>query len=80
MKTKKIPKPEAESRPLYVKNVISEFGRSRGTATCPFCGRDNIVYLWSLSGGGKRCQNHDCRAFLAYGAAYRDIIPVGGAE
>ena len=36
---------------------------------CPWCGREVKAYLWSLSGGGKRCE---CGAlFGASGVAWK---------
>ena len=40
----------------------SEFGRANGLLDCPWCGKANRVYVWSLSGGGKRCEG--CGAML----------------
>ena len=34
---------------------------------CPFCHTEVKAYLWSLSGGGKRCK---CGAFFARSGAY----------
>ena len=39
-------------------------------ADCPFCGCWVAAYLWSLSGGGKRC--HGCGAVLYRMRARRD--------
>jgi hypothetical protein len=36
---------------------------------CPFCNSDVKAYLWSLSGGGKRCD--DCGAILGTGEGFR---------
>jgi ribosomal protein S27AE len=30
-------------------------GKSTMRATCPFCGTGFIIFLWSLSGTGKKC-------------------------
>lgn len=37
-------------------------GRSYGYVCCPFCRTENKVYVWSLSGGGKRCIN--CKSII----------------
>lgn len=43
------------------------FGRTSFNVTCPFCGSMVTAYLWSLSGGGKRCPGcgglHDALGF-----------------
>ncbi len=81
MKMRKIDRHEAEKRPILIEPGLHEFGRSKGVVQCPFCGHRNIIYLWSFYGGGKRCMNPRCRAFLAIPAAVRDMVPVeGGAE
>lgn len=36
--------------------------QTRALATCPNCQTKVSVFVWSLSGGGKRC--HGCRALL----------------
>ncbi len=41
-------------------------GRSRVEITCPCCGLTQWAYLWSLAGGGKRCENKVCRAMFEY--------------
>lgn len=39
---------------------------------CPFCGGDQEVKVWSLRGGGKRCELPDCGAmFGSNGRAFR---------
>lgn len=34
----------------------ASIGRNEVYITCPFCGVETLAYLWSLAGGGKRCQ------------------------
>jgi len=75
MKLKKIDPQTAERKPCYVQDYTHEHGRSRVIVECPFCGRANIAYIWSLAGSGKRCGNDDCRAHLCYGVAIRDMVP-----
>jgi hypothetical protein len=36
-------------------NYSGEFGRANCVIQCPFCGAEVKVYVWSLAGGGKRC-------------------------
>ena len=46
-----------------------ENGKSYFTIECPFCRFNVRAYLWSLAGGGKRC---DCGAMLTnYGTAFK---------
>lgn len=48
-------------------------GRVKLTLTCPFCSAEVPAYLWSLSGGGKRC---DCGAlFGSRGVAHKLTNP-----
>jgi hypothetical protein len=63
------------SREFKTFGVISEMGKRRIEVECPFCLDRFWAYLWSLSGGGKRCPN--CGAMHAsHGSAY----PVEGNE
>ena len=56
-------------------SVISEMGKRRIEVECPFCFATFWAYVWSLSGGGKRCPN--CRAMhTSHGSAY----PLEGNE
>lgn len=75
MRMRKIDRRDAEKRPISIEPGRHEFGRSKGVVQCPFCGHRNIVYLWSFYGGGKRCMNPHCRAFLAIPEASRDMVP-----
>ncbi len=55
--------------------VISEMGRRRIEIECPFCFATFWAFVWSLSGGGKKCTN--CGAIHAsFGQAY----PIEGNE
>jgi hypothetical protein len=63
-----------EQKPYTSSGVTSRMGRSSIDITCPFCRTINETFLWSLSGGGKRCENCDCGAlFGSTGNAYRLI-------
>lgn len=56
-------------------NYRSEMGRSRVTIDCPFCSTSFHAYVWSISGGGKKCPG--CGAMhTSFGQAY----PVAGKE
>ena len=37
--------------------ISSVMGRSKGEMECPCCGHIFEFYIWSMSGGGKRCDN-----------------------
>ena len=80
MKLKKIPFDKAEHRPCSMRPRTSEMGRSTVYVKCPFCGVETVAYNWSLAGGGKRCENKDCRVFLGWGEAVRDMVPAGEAK
>ena len=75
MRLVKIDKKDAETRQCFYSPRTSEHGRSTIFVECPFCGRENVAYMWSFCGGGKRCENHDCRAHLCLGLAFRDYVP-----
>lgn len=58
-----------EQRPWHTRFIMREFGKTRLHIDCPFCGGLVVAYLWSLAGGGKRC---DCGAMIGhYGTAYK---------
>lgn len=49
----------------------SEMGKTRIGIRCPFCSAEVTAYVWSISGGGKRCS---CGAmFSAFGKARKLI-------
>lgn len=52
----------------------SEHGRSKGAVRCPCCEEITDIYIWSFSGGGKRCSN--CNVFLGTQGAYLDVSEV----
>lgn len=54
--------------------TVSQFGRSRCQIICPFCATTCTAYIWSLSGGGKRCPG--CRAMhTSWGTTIKDRPP-----
>lgn len=58
-----------ESRLYTYSNVRARVGRTSLDIRCPFCEQRVTAFLWSLSGGGKRC---DCGAiFSARNTAYK---------
>lgn len=57
-----------ETRQFFAYDERSEMGRTNVQVDCPFCGSQVTVFVWSLAGGGKRCQ---CGAlFGSGGTAY----------
>lgn len=38
-------------------NLRSTYGKSTVDVLCPFCENKTNAYIWSLSGGGKRCSS-----------------------
>lgn len=52
---KPIDRNNAEERLWKGSNRRSSMGRTSIDITCPFCGETVTAYVWSLSGGGKRC-------------------------
>jgi hypothetical protein len=49
---------------------FTEHGRSRVWLRCPFCKATVQAYLWSLAGGGKRC---DCGALAGSGGTFHQF-------
>lgn len=62
-------RPDCECRATEVSGFYSRFGRSTVNVTCPFCGTDHRVYLWSFSGCGRRC--YSCGAIMGHMYAAR---------
>lgn len=50
----------------------SEIGRSSFRLRCPFCSRELRVAVWSISGGGKRCE---CGAIFGSGGSAYKLYP-----
>lgn len=68
---------ENAQREFKVLRRYSEMGRSRVIIECPFCQTQFAAYIWSISGGGKKCENKKCGAMhTSFGVAY----PVAGRE
>lgn len=68
---------ENASREFRVLARRSQMGKTRVQIECPFCGHQFWAYVWSISGGGKRCENKACGAkHTSWGVAY----PVAGRE
>jgi len=42
-----------EIKTIY--KTSNEFGRAKGVLQCPFCNSMVEFYIWSISGGGKKC-------------------------
>lgn len=65
------------AREFKVLRHRSEMGKSRVEIECPFCRTRFWAFIWSISGGGKRCENKECGAkHASFGVAY----PVVGRE
>lgn len=47
-------------------------GRSTVDIECPFCSTIFTAYIWSIHGGGKRCENSECRALHSSSDAHLD--------
>ena len=61
--------PNCECKNYTVVGRHLVFGRSSLEIKCPFCNWVVTAYLWSLAGGGKRC---DCGALHTnYGQTYK---------
>lgn len=65
-------KPNCERRKTRVDGFYPSMGRSTVEVTCPFCGTDHQVYLWSFAGCGRRCDM--CGAIMGQLYAAR-LIP-----
>lgn len=53
--------------------VSVQNGRSYCYVTCPFCDQVTRAYIWSLSGGGKKCQ---CGALhCGWGMSFKETAP-----
>ena len=65
------------ARDFRVLDKRTEMGRSRVKIECPFCKSQFWAFIWSISGGGKKCENKACGAMhVSHGRAY----PVSGRE
>ena len=64
-----IRKPECEAREYVVHRTGLEHTSSNTVYfDCPWCGYEVKAYLWSLCGGGKRC---DCGAIFGSMRGYK---------
>lgn len=58
-------------REFAVTDRRSEMGKSRILIRCPFCQTSFWAFIWSISGGGKKCENKACGAMhVSHGMAY----------
>jgi len=65
------------ARKFNILERVTQMGKSRIKVECPFCGTRFWAYIWSISGGGKKCENKKCGAkHGSSGIAY----PVVGRE
>lgn len=68
---------ENAQREFKVLRRQSAMGRSKVEIECPFCGTRFWAFIWSISGGGKKCENKACGAMhTSFGIAR----PVSGRE
>lgn len=58
----------------------SEHGSSTIHVICPFCGKDNEVYVWSFSACGRKCQGGNCSAHLTRFHGARMTIDVTDSQ
>lgn len=56
---------------------VSGVGKTRILIRCPFCRSESWAYVWSLCGGGKRCEYKPCGAMFG---STGDAAPVVGRE
>lgn len=54
---------------------ISDFGKTRICIRCAFCPCEFWAFVWSLSGGGKKCPN--CGALHYSGGMAQKVIENG---
>jgi hypothetical protein len=52
-------------------------GKTRVLIECPFCRSHSWAFVWSLSGGGKKCEHKPCGAMFT---SFGDTYPVAGRE
>jgi hypothetical protein len=57
-----------------------ENGRSEGMCLCPFCGAKIYFFIWSFSGGGKRCANCGIVASYHFSGAKVDKLEIKFSE
>jgi hypothetical protein len=62
-------------REFHTLDRITEMGRSRVQIECPFCFERFWAFVWSISGGGKKCTN--CGAMHA---SFGQAFPIVGNE
>jgi hypothetical protein len=62
-------------REYRVLDRITEMGRSRVEIECPFCFERFWAFIWSISGGGKKCTNCGAKH-----ASFGQAFPIVGNE
>ena len=55
--------------------ILRGMGKTRVELTCPFCKVPVTAYLWSLAGGGKRC---DCGAMAGRDGTFHHFADRAG--
>ena len=53
-----------EVRESAAHSYRSRHGRSSIIIVCPWCGGEELAYVWSLAGSGKRCSS--CKDVIHY--------------
>lgn len=53
-----------EVREAFVGSYCGNHGRSTVDITCPFCDTTQTAYVWSIRGGGKKCEGYNCDTML----------------
>jgi len=52
------------------RNRYSDHGKSTIFVMCPFCKKETVAYMWSISGSGKKC-NFCTNTLLTMGTAFK---------
>lgn len=57
--------PAPDGRPwVNAGGYQARMGRSSFLIRCPFCGGESRTFIWSIAGGGKRCEVRGCDALF----------------
>lgn len=64
-----------EERDADVGAYCGEHGRSTVDIKCPFCSTVTTAYVWSIRGGGKMCNGHNCDTMLTGTGKAQKLFP-----